>query len=108
MRTGWIVLAGLALAALVGCDGGSEPAGGGNAPAPVTRGAAIDAEAVMKAKCAGCHGLDKVDSHHFDEAKWTETIDEMIGKGAQVTADERAAIIAFLAARDKDVPKTEH
>jgi hypothetical protein len=38
---------------------------------------------------------DRIDADK-DEDGWTTTVDRMIGKGAQLSDDERAAVIAYL------------
>lgn len=109
MRTGVLIAMALALTCAVGCGTGDGPTGrGGASTGPAAEPAALDAQAVMRAKCTACHQLDPVESHHFDRATWTATVDRMMGHGAQLKPEERSAIIEFLTRRDQDLPKTEH
>ena len=102
MKQGVVSLAAVVvLVGLIGLAGcGKGPAGpAGEADAPT----------IMQARCSTrCHGLERVESHHFDRAGWKGVIDEMVGKGAKPSAAERQALIDFLTKRDADLPKTEH
>ncbi len=59
----------------------------------------IDAKALVEAQCSQCHSLDRVESKKSDVAGWTKIVDRMISKGSNITytADEKAAVIAYLA-----------
>jgi ribose transport system substrate-binding protein len=57
----------------------------------------IDANAVIDAKCTVCHSRERIDNADKDEAGWTETVTRMIGNGADLTEEEQAAVIQFLA-----------
>ena len=57
------------------------------------------AESLLQARCASCHGLDKVRSARHDAAGWTASIDRMIGYGAVVSAREKALLVRYLAGR---------
>jgi hypothetical protein len=39
---------------------------------------------------------DRIDNASKDRAGWETTVDRMIGHGAQLDADERAAVIEYL------------
>jgi sugar lactone lactonase YvrE len=66
-------------------------AGGGGAAVMMTGDELIDA------KCTTCHSRERIDAAQKDEAGWTATVDRMIGYGIEITAEERAALIAHLA-----------
>ena len=76
--------------------GGSEPAEpdtGDGAGAPDG-----DADRVLvESKCSGCHELDRVWAASKDGAEWEATVRRMETNGLQVSDDERAAIISYLA-----------
>jgi hypothetical protein len=60
---------------------------------------AIDAAALIDLRCTVCHTRERIDGASKDAAGWAATIDRMIGKGAQLSAAEREALIAFLSSR---------
>lgn len=60
---------------------------------------AIDANALIDLRCTACHTRDRIDRASKNVAGWATTIDRMIGKGAQLSAAEREALIAFLSSR---------
>jgi cytochrome c5 len=59
----------------------------------------LDGEAIVNAKCGGCHSLDQVFAYEADAVGWETVIDEMIAKGAQLTDDEKTAAAEYLANR---------
>jgi hypothetical protein len=61
-------------------------------------GSTLDGQALVAERCSTCHSTARIDRQHQDEAGWTATVDRMIGYGAQLNADERAAVIAYLTA----------
>lgn len=74
-----------------GLMGGAEDGG-------ADMGAELDGAALIDARCSTCHTTDRIFAADKDEAGWTATVDRMIGYGAQLSADERQAVIDFLAA----------
>ncbi len=65
--------------------------------APIT----LDGNAILERTCTRCHTLDRVKSSKKDISGWTTTVDRMMGKGAVLTADEKATLIEYLAATYK-------
>ena len=63
--------------------------------------AALDGKALVTERCSACHSLGRVTSKTESLSEWTEIVDNMISRGADLSADERAAVIAFLAATYK-------
>jgi sugar lactone lactonase YvrE len=61
-------------------------------------GAALDGETLVNERCTVCHTRERIDAQDKDEAGWTETVDRMIGHGAQLNEEERAAVIEYLVA----------
>jgi len=65
---------------------------------------AADGGALVEKVCTQCHGLDAVhEDFGEDKAAWTAIVDRMLGKSKApaVSAEERAAIIDWLAAQKK-------
>jgi mono/diheme cytochrome c family protein len=56
---------------------------------------------LVQTHCVKCHTLKRVKGKigHADAKKWEELVTEMVGKGAQLTPDEQAAVVKFLAAQ---------
>ena len=88
---------------LTGCGQSSTAPGGGGTSSSSTLGASngLDGATIMQNACQSCHGLGIITSQHQDAAGWTRTVDTMINRGASLTADERTALIAYLAATYK-------
>jgi branched-chain amino acid transport system substrate-binding protein len=60
----------------------------------------IDANKLIDERCTVCHSRERIDAKKAsgaDRAAWETTVDRMIGKGAQINAEEREAILSFLA-----------
>ncbi len=57
---------------------------------------ALDGNALVDERCTVCHSRERIDAADKDEAGWTETVDRMIGNGAQLSAEERQAVIDYL------------
>lgn len=67
----------------------------GDAEAP-----AADADrALVESKCSGCHELDRVWAASYDAAGWDAVVRRMESNGLQLSDDERATIVAYLAAQ---------
>ena len=62
-------------------------------PAPPS----LDGEALVQERCTKCHSLDRVVRARKSVAEWTSTVQRMVGKGADLTPDEQAAVIEYLA-----------
>jgi len=73
----------------MGFDSMAEPSG---EDAPM----ALDGNALVDERCTVCHTRERIDAADKDEAGWTETVDRMIGYGAQLNAEERQAVIDYL------------
>ncbi len=59
-------------------------------------GSALDGAALVAERCSVCHTTDRIDAADKDEAGGTTTVDRMLGKGAQLSAEERDAVIQYL------------
>lgn len=84
-----IVLVCAALA--VGCGRTADPA--------ESSGQLLTPEELIETRCTRCHDRTRIDAASHDAEGWARTVDRMIGKGARLTADERAALIEHLAGR---------
>jgi len=54
-------------------------------------------KAVVEAKCASCHELNRITNARMTQADWQATVSRMIDFGATLTADERAVVADYLA-----------
>jgi competence ComEA-like helix-hairpin-helix protein len=58
--------------------------------------------------CSACHGLDLATDQKKTKDAWKETVDRMVGYGAEVTKEQQEAIVNYLAAHfgaAADAPK---
>lgn len=76
---------------MMGDDMGGDEMGGD------TMGASLDGNALIDERCTSCHTRERIDSASKDRGGWEATVDRMIGYGTTLTADEREAVISFLA-----------
>jgi cytochrome c5/cytochrome c553 len=56
-------------------------------------------ETLVSERCTVCHTTERIDeeiAEGADRARWQETVDDMIGKGAQLDDVERAALLKYL------------
>ena len=60
---------------------------------------APDGKAVMEARCGDCHGLDRITSKSKDRDAWQTTVNRMISKGANLNAEEKAALVDYLVSK---------
>jgi hypothetical protein len=51
----------------------------------------------LQERCTACHSLSRVTQAQKTREQWEQTVVRMVGKGAQLNADERAALIKYLA-----------
>lgn len=58
----------------------------------------LDGSALVSARCIVCHDLSRIQSAKKSSEEWQSTVERMIGKGASLNAEEKAAVIQFLAA----------
>lgn len=60
-------------------------------------GAMLDGNELVNMRCTVCHTRERIDNASKDRAGWEATVDRMIGYGARLDADERAAVLEYLA-----------
>lgn len=81
--------------------GGDAEAGGGDAQAEEPAAAPEEGgggEALVRDRCLGCHGLDRIASESHDRQEWTQIVDSMVGRGARLNDQERQVVIDYLVA----------
>lgn len=76
---------------LSGCSSEGSPQPGA--------GASETPEQLIASRCTRCHDRSRIDAASHDAAGWATVVDRMIGKGARLSADERAALIEHLSNR---------
>ena len=60
---------------------------------------APDGKAVMEARCGDCHSLDRITSKTKDRGAWETTVNRMMGKGAKLNDEEKAALLDYLVSK---------
>lgn len=53
---------------------------------------------IVLKKCTACHDLERVPARRRDRGGWEELVDNMRSRGAEMTAEEQEAIVAYLTA----------
>jgi hypothetical protein len=62
-------------------------------------------EQILNGACnTRCHDLRPIDTQALDEPGWTKDVKSMIEKGAEVTADDRAVLVAYLVKQHGPLP----
>jgi hypothetical protein len=57
----------------------------------------IDSSALLQQRCTVCHSLSRITSKMWSLQQWEQSVSEMIRKGAQLTGEERDALVKYLA-----------
>lgn len=57
-------------------------------------------QALIVEKCGSCHSSDRVFNADYTPEEWSDVFVEMINKGADVTADEKAIMIDWLVSQE--------
>jgi hypothetical protein len=55
-------------------------------------------QAKVKSSCIQCHQASKITKQHHTRAEWVKTVDKMIEYGAEVSEQEKPALIDYLSA----------
>src|SRR5437763_12313658 len=74
-------------------------------PPPADTAQVDPAVALIQSRCVMCHGADFVLQARKPKAAWRDLINEMVGKGAQVSDAEADQIQAYLE-KNQSVPPT--
>lgn len=87
----WAAAAAIVVAVTVlGCSG--------PAPAEVVEVAeASEGASLLQDRCTRHHSLDRVERAAKTDEEWEQTVARMVGKGANLTEDEQAALVEHLA-----------
>jgi len=64
---------------------------------PAEEPVSLDAEALLQERCTTCHGLQQVEAAQYTQEQWDDTVTRMVGYGAVLNDDEKAALIDYLA-----------
>ena len=59
--------------------------------------AALDGKTLVEARCTVCHGLGKVESASMNQEQWKKVVENMVSKGAELSAEEQTVVIEYLA-----------
>jgi cytochrome c5 len=118
MKTKWILVAGiltlLALVVMACSSSTSSTPASSSAPAAASTSVSssgpaaantiapssastLDGKTLVESRCTVCHNTDRIKSAHHDLAQWKSTVMRMVGKGAELNADEQQAVINYLA-----------
>jgi mono/diheme cytochrome c family protein len=65
----------------------------------VDPGLARRADALILARCSVCHAPDLIYQQRLSQERWTATVEKMVQWGAEVSKDEAAVLVQYLAAR---------
>ena len=97
---GLLIAAGLVVVVVLAACGSSatQAPPAATAPALAPTGApALDGAALLDTRCSVCHPSTRAKAAKKTLDEWTQTVTRMIGKGAQLTDAEKAALIDYLA-----------
>lgn len=59
--------------------------------------AAADGKTLLEQRCTTCHSLERVTREGGNADHWTRTVNQMVQKGANLTAEEQKILVAYLA-----------
>jgi len=82
----------LALALLAACKTKQEGV-------PAAQPAPGDGEKLVQERCTVCHGLERISGTQKTREGWEQTVNRMVGKGAELDESEKAAVIEYLAGK---------
>jgi hypothetical protein len=57
----------------------------------------LEGSALVSERCTVCHSISRIQAATKTKDEWTATVNRMIGKGANLNADEKTAVINYLA-----------
>jgi hypothetical protein len=93
-----MMLLGLLLGSLLAACGGAKdetavPTTEQEEATPVT----LDGKSLVEERCTNCHDLGRVERAKKTEEEWKATVERMVGKGAQLSQEEQALVVQYLA-----------
>ncbi len=56
-----------------------------------------EGSALVSGVCSGCHSVDMVLAQSKSRREWESTVQDMVSRGAQISSEERGAIVSYLA-----------
>lgn len=62
-------------------------------------GRSAQAEGLVLARCGLCHSTDLITQQRLDRSRWQATVGKMVRWGAELSEEEAALLVEFLAAR---------
>ena len=65
--------------------------------APLAQTASLDAAVLVQQRCTGCHGIQQVTTQRKTASAWADTVVDMMNKGTDLSPDEQAAVVRYLA-----------
>ena len=65
---------------------------------PINTASSNHGEAIMKAQCLSCHGMDLIASQRLGKPGWTKEVEKMMRWGAEVKDSDKEPLVEFLAA----------
>lgn len=86
----FVITAGIML--LTACSSESTT----SATAPSNSDTTSDGATLLQERCTVCHTLSRVESAKNTSAEWGSIVDQMIGKGAKLSSDEKALVVDYL------------
>jgi cytochrome c5 len=64
---------------------------------PTSPPSSIDGEALLQQRCTACHNLNRVTNKSWSMEQWERNVTDMINKGARLNAEEKEALVKYLA-----------
>jgi cytochrome c5 len=95
-----IVVVALVFPVVAGAIADGATAGGAAAAQPPKR----DGEQIMNASCSGCHESTVIQTSAKSQEEWEKTLDQMIQRGAKVSAEDRPMLITYLVRTHGPIP----
>jgi hypothetical protein len=71
---------------LAACGGSNQDSSG-----------SLDGKTLVEERCTRCHGLETVTGASKTKEEWQTTVERMVGKGANLDAEEQEIVIDYLA-----------
>jgi mono/diheme cytochrome c family protein len=69
----------------------------GSSPSEPTQAPAQDGATLLETRCSACHSVDRPKQVTKTAGEWEQTVDRMIGHGAQLNDAEKSALVEYLA-----------
>jgi hypothetical protein len=63
---------------------------------PIESPTPLDGQVLLQERCATCHGLERIAGASKSREEWEVTVDRMIDKGAELSAEERDVLVGYL------------